>query len=180
MVARRGRGKTVCAGGAWAALLGGPSTSPLDARMKYDDASWHYGGDFPKDLPFEAGATHTGMFVTWALLNGLGGEIHTVAFPDDIPKLRSKSMTPGAFFLSSCDGKFTDEDLNPEGNAFAEAYFNLSGGQYLSDYEATLGGDAPSLYHVADTWDNYERLQPLLNQRLAEWRRASNNRWRGP
>jgi hypothetical protein len=27
---RRGRGKTVCARGAWWALLGGPSTSPLD------------------------------------------------------------------------------------------------------------------------------------------------------
>ena len=24
--------------------------------MKYDDASWHYGGNFPKDLPTEAGA----------------------------------------------------------------------------------------------------------------------------
>ena len=23
--------------------------------MKYDDASWHYGGDFPADLPQEAG-----------------------------------------------------------------------------------------------------------------------------
>ncbi len=25
--------------------------------MKYDDASWHYGGDFPKGLNNEAGAT---------------------------------------------------------------------------------------------------------------------------
>jgi hypothetical protein len=30
VVARRGRGKTVCARGAWWALLGGPSISPLD------------------------------------------------------------------------------------------------------------------------------------------------------
>ena len=28
---------------------------------KYDDASWHYGGDFPDDLPEENGATHIGM-----------------------------------------------------------------------------------------------------------------------
>ncbi|WP_262497415.1 DUF7832 domain-containing protein [Pedobacter caeni] len=28
---------------------------------KYDDASWHYGGDFPKDLPQINGATHIGM-----------------------------------------------------------------------------------------------------------------------
>jgi hypothetical protein len=36
--------------------------------MKYDDASWHFGGEFPKDLPEEAAATHTGMFVAWAFL----------------------------------------------------------------------------------------------------------------
>jgi len=29
VAARRGRGKTVCARGAWVALLGGPATSPL-------------------------------------------------------------------------------------------------------------------------------------------------------
>lgn len=39
--------------------------------MKYDDASWHVGGDFPKELPPEAGATHIGMFAAWCMLNGL-------------------------------------------------------------------------------------------------------------
>ena len=31
--------------------------------MKYDDASWHYGGDFPADLPQAAGATHIVMVI---------------------------------------------------------------------------------------------------------------------
>jgi hypothetical protein len=52
--------------------------------MKYDDASWHYGGDFPKDLDDMAGATHIGMFVAWCLLNGLGGALHTEEFPEDL------------------------------------------------------------------------------------------------
>ena len=34
MVTRRGRGETVCARDAWDALLGGPSTSPLDVMFK--------------------------------------------------------------------------------------------------------------------------------------------------
>ena len=42
--------------------------------MKYDDASWHWGGDFPKDLLNEAGATHIAMFLVWCILNELGGE----------------------------------------------------------------------------------------------------------
>ena len=137
--------------------------------MKYDDASWHSGGDFPSDLPNEAGATHIGMFVAWALLSGLAGELHTVDFPEGLEALRTRSVTPGAFLLEHCDGKFTDEDLNEQGNAFATAYFNLEGGGYLMDYENVLGGSLPSLYHVPDNWHNFDLLKPTLDKRFAEW-----------
>jgi hypothetical protein len=140
--------------------------------LKYDDASWHYGGDFPKDLPNEAGATHTGMFVAWALLSGLSGSVHVEEFPDDISKLRERSLTPGRFFLSICDGKFTDEDLNGEGNAFAEFYFDFEKGRFLDDYAEVLFGSLPSMYHVPDTWESFDKLKPVLDLRLKEWRGA--------
>ncbi len=138
--------------------------------MKYDDASWHYGGDFPKDLPNEAGATHTGMFVAWALLTGLAGDVFISDFSHELSRLRSRSLTPGRFFLSACDGKFSDEDLNEVGNSFAQAYFDFETGKFVADYDTTLGGDLPTLYHVQDTWENFDRLKPLLDQRFAEWR----------
>jgi len=131
---------------------------------------WHYGGNFPKDLPDEAGATHIGMFVVWALLSGLAGDIHVRDFPDTIPNLRSHSLTPGKFFLEMCDGKFTDEDLTEEGNAFALAYFDFEKGSYLRDYEATLGKNVTTLYHVEDTWTNFDRLKIVLEQRFIEWK----------
>lgn len=139
--------------------------------MKYDDASWHYGADnFPKDLAEVAGATHTGMFVAWALLSGLAGSIHIDDFPDDIPKLVNRSVTPAVFFLEACDGKFTDEDLNEEGNRFAADYFEFEKGQYLADYESTLGERGRDLYYVADTWENFDRLKPVLDRRYADWK----------
>ena len=138
--------------------------------MKYDDASWHYGGDFPDDLPDEAGATHSGMFLAWALLSDLGGEMHTEEMPESFATLEERSLTPGAFFLKFCDGKLTDEDLNDEGNKFAAAYFNFENGNYLADYETLLLGSLPSLYHVPDAWSTYETLKPVLDQRLKEWR----------
>jgi len=138
--------------------------------MKYDDASWHYGVDFPKDLPIEAGATHTGMFVAWALLSGFAGDIYTSGFPNEIPRLLSRLVTPGLFFLESCDGKFTDDDLNEEGNEFAQAYFDFQKGKYIADYESTLGVGLADLYHVRDTWENFDRLKPVLDLRYAEWR----------
>jgi hypothetical protein len=82
-------------------------------------------------------------------------------------------MTPGAFFLRLCDGKFTDEDLNDEGNAFAGAYFDLQKGKYIADYETIFGKDGPTIYHVADTWENYDRIAPLLDDRLTTWRQRT-------
>jgi hypothetical protein len=140
--------------------------------MKYDDASWHGGENFPADLPPEAAATHTGMFLAWALLSGLGGELHVLDQPEDLDRLRKRKLTPGQYFLLACDGKFVDEDLNAEGNAFAQAYFELETGSYLGDYREFLVKGLPSEYHVADTWANFDKLKPILDRRLANWRRG--------
>ncbi|WP_430390455.1 hypothetical protein [Dyella sp. 20L07] len=131
-----------------------------ELQMKYDDASWHSGGSFPKDLPASAGATHTGMYVAWALQKGLASKLHTDEMADDLHRLAERSLTPGAFFLSVCDGKFTDEDLSEEGNAFTAVYFDFSDGLYLADYELALAEGLPdiqdALYYVADTWENFD------------------------
>ena len=138
--------------------------------MKYDDASWHTGGNFPADLPASAAGTHTGMFVAWAFLAGFAGTIPANNAREQIHRLQSRSVTPGAFFLEACGGKLLDEDLNEEGNAFARAYFDFAEGQYLSDYDATLGADLSDIYRVADSWENFDRLKPVLDARLREWR----------
>ena len=138
--------------------------------MKYDDASWHYGGDFPKDLPDRAGAIHAGMFLAWALRSGLGGELYTEEDSQELEKLRSRETTPGEFFFSQCDGKLTDEEFNDEGNRFVAAYFDAADGKYLADYEATLGSQLPSLYHVPDSWESFDAIAPVLDRRLLEWR----------
>jgi hypothetical protein len=140
--------------------------------MKYDDASWHYDGDFPSSLPIEAGATHIGMFVAWGMLNGFAGELHTGEFPDELDALKSRKTSPGQFVINACDEKFTDEEFNDEGNAFALAYFgeNVGMGQYIVDYEETLGNGLPTLYHIKDSWENYDKLAPLIDQRFNEWK----------
>jgi hypothetical protein len=67
--------------------------------------------------------------------------------------------------------KFTDEDLNEEGNRFAEAYFDFEQGSYLADYGETLGEEERDIYYVADTWENFERLKPVLDARFSAWRK---------
>jgi hypothetical protein len=139
--------------------------------VKYDDWSWHSGGDFPPDLPPEAGATHIGMFVAWALLHRLAGDIHVREFPEPLARLRERTITPGRFFLEACDGKFTDEDLSDHGNQFAEHYYQREDrpGGYFADYAETVGTEPPSIYHVPDTWETDEKLAPVIQRRFEDW-----------
>ena len=62
--------------------------------MIYDDATWHHGDHFPRDLPPEAAATHSGLFLAWALFTGLGGDHHRVDSPDELEHLRARKLTP--------------------------------------------------------------------------------------
>jgi len=145
--------------------------------MKYDDASWHYGGDFPDDLPQSAGGTHSGMFLARASLNDMTGSLHTDDFPDALARPKAREITPGQYLLTVCNEKFTDGGLNEEGNAFAAAYFDLESGQHLADYAIALCGDLPTLYHAADTWEPYDQLAPVLDLALLRWRSKSERRW---
>ncbi len=140
--------------------------------MTYDDATWHNGADFPADLPAEAAATHAGIFLAWALLAGLGGEYHVVDSAEELEHLLARKRKPGEYLLAVCNGKLTDEDLSAEGNAFAKAYYQQDGASFIADYQEYLAKGLPTEYHVADSWTNVDKLQPVLDRRLANWRRG--------
>jgi hypothetical protein len=147
--------------------------------MSYDRADWHYGGNFPPDLPPEAGGTHIGMFLAWAINNHLEGEIH---HEDEdglaaLEAVRSRQMTGREFLFRQCDEKFWDQDLNEEGNEFALEYYTPDKALYISDYESTLGVGLLSLYHVADTWENYDKIAPVISRRFMKWK-SRKSRWR--
>jgi len=143
--------------------------------MKYDDASWHYGGDFPSHLPNEAGATHIGMFVAWCLLNNLGSEFHLEEFSDELNDLKNRKLTPGAWFINTCDEKFTDDDLSDEGNSFADFYYqNEKTKQYDNDYTDLLCQDLDFVYEVPDSWETYEKLAPKILTQFKSWKKKNS------
>lgn len=141
--------------------------------MTYDRADWHSGGQFPPDLPPECGGTHIGIFLAWAILNDLEGDLHREDSHEELRLVRERRITGRDFLFRACDGKFWDEDLNDEGNAFAGWYYSGEGGgygPYLADYESTLAGGLPSLYHVEDRWEIYDRIAPVIDRRYADWK----------
>lgn len=133
--------------------------------MAYDRADWHYGAkNYPKDLATENGGTHIGMFLAWAILSGLEGKFHREESPATLAAVRARQMTGCQFLFEQCDEKFWDEDLSIEGNAFAKVYYN----RYLEDYEHTF--KRFPAYHVEDTWQNYDKIAPIISQRFEEWK----------
>ena len=88
--------------------------------MSYDRADWHYGGDFPKDLPTENGGTHIGMFLAWAIMNNFEGAHHVDHSQDSIRQVRERRMTGRQFLIKECDENIWDEDPSDLGNGFAK------------------------------------------------------------
>jgi hypothetical protein len=118
--------------------------------MSYDRADWHYGGNYPKDLPTLNGGTHIGMFLAWAIISGVEGEEHQEDCPESLAAVRARKMTGREFLFRECDGKFCDADLN-----------------------CVLASDLPSTYHVEDTWDNYDKIAATITQRFKDWKRKN-------
>jgi hypothetical protein len=42
-----------------------------------------------------------------------------------------------------------------------------------SDDGEALAADLPSPYHVPDTWESFDKLKPVLDKRLDDWRRKT-------
>lgn len=140
----------------------------------YDKAKWHFGGNFPEELDIFQGYVHTGMFLGWLIDNDLISDQFKEDFEEEISDFKNHERTGSQIFEGCCDGVLTLEELNETGNRFALPYFNFDTGQYLSDYETTLASNLPSTYHVADNWENYEKLKKVLDRRFAEWKSQSN------
>lgn len=147
--------------------------------MAYDRADYDYSTE-EQPLPKGHAATHIGMFLAWAALHGLLNEYHVHHSGDLVGRLRSRQITGRQFFEAACKEQFAEKDLNVEGNSFAESYYRDSAGQrgpYFADYKKVLATHLPSFWHVADTWDNYETLAPVINQRFETWKNPPKKRW---
>ena len=156
--------------------------------MAFDRMDWHYGGDYPNDLPTENGGTHIGMFLAWVVMRGLVGDMHLEDSMPALKQLQAREITGRDFLVTQCDEKLWDDDFNAQGLAFAKDYYENETAfadeynDYMQDYcevfnrhAANNGFEYASTYHVENTWENYDRLTPILDQRFAEWQDWASN-----
>jgi hypothetical protein len=135
-----------------------------------DQAEWHYGGDFPAELPPENGGTHIGMYLAWIIQRGLGSSVLRKQAGDSLPLLTKRKITGRKLLFAELDQKFFGTLLTKVGKDFTRDYYETN--CYIDDYEAVLGGALPTLYHVQDSWDNYDKLAPIIDQRFSGWQQG--------
>jgi len=143
--------------------------------MRYDDASWHYNGDYPAGSPKEFGGTHIALFLKWCFRQGWAGHRHLQKAPKETRAVIDGLMTASDFFFRFCGGKLTNKDLSPEGNAFAGQYYG-NDGLYTLDFSTAFTGlvyRAPEEAHDFTTLDGFikeRRLSGVLTfSRSVSW-----------
>lgn len=133
-----------------------------------DRADWHYGGSYPKGLPPENAGTHIGIYLAWIIHRELGSKQFVKLGAETYQKVLRREATGRELLFAELDEKFFPQLLNSEGGAFTSAYYETN--DFLNDYDLVLGGELESLYHVQDTWENYDKMAARLDERLAVWR----------
>lgn len=126
----------------------------------------HLTARFPDSLPMEQAYVHIGMYLGWVIENNLYSGYFKEEASTEIFRFKRKEIS--CTILSELwNGYLSFEFFNKRGNNFTLFYY--TSGLYRKDYEEILGRALPSIYHVDDTWPNYDKLKMGINMRYKEW-----------
>lgn len=132
----------------------------------YDLAKNHFLGDFPSSLPIEKAYLHIGIYMGWIIDNDLYSEYFEEEASTEIYRFKRREI--GCIILAEIwDGALSHELFNEETNLFT--YYYYAGGIFKKDYVEVLVKSHKTIYHVEDTWENYERISKRISERFGEW-----------
>jgi hypothetical protein len=140
----------------------------MSSPIVYDKAKYHHETVTEWGLDCVQTEVHTALFLGWLLDNDLMSDFFNEEFPDLAGRYKSREIDALKVY-EWWDCALVDDMLSDAGNAFAQAYFDFSRGQYLADYAELLVRDLPSEYHVHYSCENYEVLRKRIDQRYREW-----------
>jgi len=133
----------------------------------YDNAKSHFLGNFPDSLPIEQAYVHIGIYLGWIIDNDHYSEFFEDEASTEIYRFKRREI--GCTILSEIwDGYLGYELFNDEGNMFT--YYYYGGGIFKRDYSMVLVKELPSIYHVRDSWDNYNNIVKIIDVRFRDWK----------
>jgi hypothetical protein len=110
------------------------------------------------------------MYLAWIIHRDLGSAVLRKYTRDSLPLLRERKITGRKLLFTELDERFLGSLLTKVGKDFTRDYYETN--CYIDDYEAVLGGGLPTLYHVEDSWDNYDKLAPIIDHRFSRWQQG--------
>jgi len=141
-------------------------TAVESRKTTYDNAKTHFLGNFPPNLPIEQAYVHIGIYLGWVIEKGLYSEYFEDEAYNQIFRFKRREIS--CTILSELwDGYLGYELFNHTGNLFT--YYYYGGGLYHSDYQTILVKNLPSIYHVNDSWGNYEHIKSCIDLRWQDW-----------
>ncbi|OAA58267.1 hypothetical protein ISF_06806 [Cordyceps fumosorosea ARSEF 2679] len=155
--------------------------------MYIDRAEWHR-PRVPQGLDPAAANTHIGMFFTWLLKRNLLSYEHIDTHLPFLDGVRFKYETGAQYIVSQCRGDLETGDVYERVEDFMLEYYrsnetlsNIGERTYIGDYTRVLGFGLPTMYHVEDTWENFDRIVTCIDIAWFLWRERqySADNWMG-
>lgn len=132
----------------------------------YDLAKNHFLGDFPASLPIEKAYLHIGIYMGWIIDNDLYSEYFEDEASTEIYRFKRRDI--GCIILAEIwDGALSHELFSEETNLFTFYYY--AGGIFKKDYNEVLVKSHKTIYHVEDTWENFDKISKRISERFEEW-----------
>ena len=138
----------------------------------YDLAKTHLLGDFPDTLPIEKAYLHIGIFMGWVIKNEMYSKFFKEEASTEIYRFNRREIE--CIILAEIwNGALSHELFNDEANLFT--YYYYAGGVFKRDYIEVLVKSLKTIYHVEDTWENFDDISKRISERFTEWKNLTQS-----
>lgn len=142
-------------------------------NKKFDDSSWHSGGEFPDDLAPERGGTHIAMYFAWALIAGLASE--EVQEEQVVKDFLNFRVTP-IELIEGFDGKLIGSMFNKQCAEFTKFYYDSDvpgRPNYYNDLAEAISENVETVYHPEPDIRNLVLTCKIVQSRFDAWMTSS-------
>ncbi|MEF9987531.1 MAG: hypothetical protein RR797_00470 [Christensenella sp.] len=143
--------------------------------MAFDKMDWH-AVTFPDSIPYENAGTHIGVYLAWLVNNDLIQEDWQKEFYDEIMRVKNREMTGRDLLIECFDNSLIEDVMVDEALEFTSDYYDSA---YIDDYADALAENNVdsefALYLHEDSWDNYDKVEPIIAAKFEKWREEAFN-----
>ncbi len=129
----------------------------------FEKVKW-YLVDFPEELEIEQAYMYGGFLLGWLADHDL---LNTEFSDQAIQDFKNRKISCVDLYCRGFAECIFGEDLTEEGFFFMLYYYE---GKYGYDYKKTLASELSSIFHVQNTWENYELISTKIDQHYKYWK----------